>query len=177
MGMTATLVMWPNPFDQAFLFLSQEGSTWNLVSIGLVVIEEKTLKNIDSEKFGQSMTLSVGTHKASCTYLVDCIYKLLYHIDYNSLWKRHCFNFFPYKSIGDQIWPCHKIGQGQPMVIIWTSLVVLKYPMLHTNLQVIGLLVPEKKNFSCFTIYGQGIAVSLVMWPGPFEQTFVSYLI
>ena len=47
----------------------------------------------------------------------------------------HCFTFFPNKSIRDQIWPCHKIGQGQPRVIIWTKLVVLKHPMLHTKFQ------------------------------------------
>ena len=25
----------------------------------------------------------------------------------------------PYKSIREQSWPCHKVGQGQPMIIIW----------------------------------------------------------
>ena len=29
------------------------------------------------------------------------------------------------------IWPCNKIGQGQPKVIIWAILLVLWYPMLH----------------------------------------------
>ena len=47
----------------------------------------------------------------------------------------HCFNFFPYKSIRDQIWPCRKIGHGQPRVIIWANLVVLKHPMMHTKIQ------------------------------------------
>ena len=28
--------------------------------------------------------------------------------------KIHCFTMFSYKSIRDQIWPCRKIGQGQP---------------------------------------------------------------
>ena len=56
-------------------------------------------------------------------------------IDDNSFWKIHCFTFFPYKSTRDQIWPCCKIGQGQPSVIIWTNLVVLEYPMLHTKFQ------------------------------------------
>ena len=31
------------------------------------------------------------------------------------------------------VWSCHKIGQGQPKVIIWTILVVLQYPMLQIN--------------------------------------------
>ena len=44
----------------------------------------------------------------------------------------------------DQIWPCRKIGQGQPRVIIWANLVVLEHP----RFKVSGLLISEKKN--CF---------------------------
>ena len=40
-----------------------------------------------------------------------------------------------HKSLCDQIWPWHKIGQGQPRVIIWTTLVVLPYTMLYTKFQ------------------------------------------
>ena len=43
--------------------------------------------------------------------------------------------FFPYKSIKDQIWPCRKIGEGQPRVIFWTNSVPLEHPMLHTKFQ------------------------------------------
>ena len=46
MGMVAIFVMWPGPFEQASVPPSQGGSTWNLASIGLVVIEEKKFKNI-----------------------------------------------------------------------------------------------------------------------------------
>ena len=49
--------------------------------------------------------------------------------------KIHCFTFFPYKSIRDQIWSCRKIGWGQPRVIIWTKLVAFEHPMLHTKFQ------------------------------------------
>ena len=52
MGIVAIFVMWPRPFEQGFVPLSQGGSTWNLASIGLVVIEEKKFKNIESETFG-----------------------------------------------------------------------------------------------------------------------------
>ena len=51
MGMAAILVMWPGPFQQAFLPLFQEGATLNLASIGLVAIEEK-FKNIEYERTG-----------------------------------------------------------------------------------------------------------------------------
>ena len=46
-----------------------------------------------------------------------------------------CISFHPCRSIMKQIWPCHKNGQGQPSVIIWTNLVVLEYPMLYTKFQ------------------------------------------
>ena len=82
MDIAAILVMWPRQFEDAFVPLFQGGSTWNLASIGIVVIEEKTFKNIESERFGQShwMTLTFSTHKTSCIQLnvVDCIYQLWY---------------------------------------------------------------------------------------------------
>ena len=52
MGMVAILVMWPGPFENAFVPLSHGGSTWNLASVGRVVIEEKKFKTIESERFG-----------------------------------------------------------------------------------------------------------------------------
>ena len=55
--------------------------------------------------------------------------------------------FSPYKSIRDQIWPCLKIGQGQPKVIIWTDLLVLK---LHTKFKGHRPFGSGK----VFTIYG-----------------------
>ena len=48
MGKMAILVMWPGQFEQASIPPSQGGSTWNSASIGLVVIEEKKFKNIES---------------------------------------------------------------------------------------------------------------------------------
>ena len=66
------------------------------------------------------------------TSVICCQFQI---IDNNSFWKIHCFTFFPYKSIRDQIWPCSKIGQGLPRVIIWAHLVVLKHPMMHTKIQ------------------------------------------
>ena len=53
MGMAAILVMWPGPFEQAFLSPSQGGSTWNLASIGLVVIEEKKFKTLNLRDLDQ----------------------------------------------------------------------------------------------------------------------------
>ena len=88
----------------------------------------------------------------------------------NCFWKIHCFTLFPYKNIRYQIWPCHKIGQGQPSVIIWTNLVVLQHPMLHTKFQ--GHWPFGSGDFLRFLPY-MGIAAILVMRPEPFEQTFI----
>ena len=43
--------------------------------------------------------------------------------------------FPPHTSIRDQIWPCWKIGQGQPRVINWTNYNGPESPMLHTKPQ------------------------------------------
>ena len=118
---------------------------------------------------GQWMTLTFDIHICSCHNLVKCNYRDI--IDYNSFWNIHCFTFFPYKSIREQIWPCHKIGQGQPRVIIWINLVVLVHPMLHTKFQG-HWPFGSGEDFLRFLPY-IGMAAILVMWPGSFEQTFV----
>ena len=92
------------------------------------------------------------------TSVICCWFQIT---DDNSFWKIHCFTFFPYKSIRDQIWPCRKIGQSQPRVIIWT----LEHWMLHTKFQghrPFGSR--EEKFFKVFTIYGHG---------GHLDQTFI----
>ena len=77
-------------------------------------------------------------------------------IDSNSFWNIHCFTFFPYKNIKDQILSCSKISQGQPRVIIWTNLVVLERPMLHANFQGHRHFGSKEEDFRAFTIYGHG---------------------
>ena len=47
--MAACFVMWPGPFEQAFVPPFQGVANWNFASIGL--IEEKKFKNIESERF------------------------------------------------------------------------------------------------------------------------------
>ena len=79
-------------------------------------------------------------------------------------------NFFQYKSISDQIWPCSKTGQGQPRGIIWTNLVVFEYSMLHTKCQGHRPFGSREEHFWRFLPY-MDMAAILVMWP--FEQAFV----
>ena len=89
-------------------------------------------------------------------------------MDYNSFWNTHCFTFFPYKSIREQIWPCHNTGQGYPRDIIWTHLVVLVHLMLHTKFQGHWSFVSGEEDFLRFLPY-MGMVAILVM----FGLTFV----
>ena len=45
MGMAAILVIWPQPFEQTFIFPTQGSSRWNLSSIGLAVSKEKKFES------------------------------------------------------------------------------------------------------------------------------------
>ena len=83
--------------------------------------------------------------------------------------KINNFHFFPYKSLCEQIWPWHKMGEGQPRVIIWTTLVVLAWTMLHTKFQGHRSIGSEEEDFLRFLPY-IGMAAILVKWPWPFEQ-------
>ena len=79
-------------------------------------------------------------------------------------------DFLTVFPIRDQIWPCRKIGQGQPRVIFWTN---YDGPQCYIpSHKVIGPLVLEKNIFEVFLPY-MGVAAILVMWPRPHEQTFV----
>ena len=75
--------------------------------------------NFDQSK---RMTLTFDTHSTSLPHLVEC-FKHLWDLRLQQFpKKKNNFHFFPYKS---QIWPWRKMCQGQPRVIIWTTLVVL----------------------------------------------------
>ena len=72
----------------------------------------------------------------------------------NSFWKIHCFHLFLQKSLCYQIRLCHKIGQGQPRVIIWTNNDGQESPMLHTKFQPTGSRIEDF--WRVFNIYGRG---------------------
>ena len=63
------------------------------------------------------------------------------------------------------------MGQRQPRVIIWTTLAVLPYTMLHTKFQGHLYIGSGEEDFLRFLPY-MGMAAMLVMWPRPFEQLF-----
>ena len=49
-------------------------------------------------------------------------------------------NFFQYKCIGKQTWPCRKKVKCQCMTIILATLVDLPSPMIYANIQPQGIL-------------------------------------
>ena len=87
-------------------------------------------------------------------YLGDCVYQLWMPLATIASYKSSFSFFFPNKSLNDQIWLCRKVGQSQPRVTFWVNLVQLEYSLMSLN--VIGHLVPEKKIFKGFYLYGHG---------------------
>ena len=63
------------------------------------------------------------------------------------------------------------MGQGQPRVIIWTTLVVLKYMILHTKFQGHWSIGSGEEDFLRFLPY-MGMAAILVMWPNSIVPIF-----
>ena len=63
---------------------------------------------------------------------------------------------FSHIKAWDQIWSCRKISQGQSRVIIWTNLVVLEHPMLHSKFQGHRPFGSEEEDFLRFSIFNGG---------------------
>ena len=87
--------------------------------------------------------------------------------------KNRLFYLFPIQKHKGLNLPLRKIGQGQPIVIIWTNLVVLEHEMLHTKIQGHRPFGSGEEDFFLRFLPYTGMKASLVMWPWPFEQTFV----
>ena len=137
MGMTAILVMWPEPFEQTFVPPSHEGYKWNLASIGLAVSKDKNNKMLNLSDLGPRPMndLDLLYLYRFINHLVNCIYQLRHH-RLQKILKNPLFYLFPiHLHKGPNIWSCHKIGQGQHSVIIWTNLVALEHPMMQIKFQ------------------------------------------
>ena len=89
-----------------------------------------------------------------------------YDFGLKNLWKMKISRFFPYKCIRNQIWPCRKVGQGQPRIIIHVcaNLVGPTFPNLNTKSQGHKPSGSEEKDFKGFLPY-MGVVAILVMWP------------
>ena len=67
----------------------------------------------------------------------------------------HCFTFFLFKCLKDQIWPCSKIGQGQLRVIIYIIFIGLKSLSLLSKFQGNLIYGSGEKDFKqVITLYG-----------------------
>ena len=60
--------------------------------------------------------------------------------------------------MGNLCWPCHKIGQGHPRVMIYINFVELLSLMLHAKFQNHRLSGPGEDNFQRFLLF-------IAMWP------------
>ena len=80
-----------------------------------------------------------------------------------SVIEMNILRFSPCKCIRNQIWPCHKVGQGQPRFIICANLVGPTSPILHTKSQSQWPFGSREEEIQrVFTIYGHGGHVSHV---------------
>ena len=109
-------------------------------------------------------------HWYSFNHLVNSIYQLWY------CWLQQFLKnplFYPYKSIRDQNWPCHKIGHGRSTQghhlnksgSTWA-------PNAAYQLSRSSTFWFRRRRFFKAVPYMDMVTI-LVMWPGPFEQTFV----
>ena len=161
-GMAAILVMWHKPFVYSLSF----PITWRLhMKLGFISLAVSKIKKLENVESGWPWT-EVNEWPWPLIFTASSNFD---NIDYNSFRNIHYFIFLPYKSLGDQTWSCHKIGQCQSRVIIWT---VLEPPMIHTNCQGHRFFGSREEDFLRF-LPCMGMAAILVMWPGPFEQTLV----
>ena len=60
------------------------------------------------------------------------------------------FQLFSFKSIIDQIWPCHKVGQGRPRVIIYINFYKESPRCYIPSFKAIRQVALEKNFFFCF---------------------------
>ena len=72
-----------------------------------------------------------------CIHVItySTIYIKFWFICFNGFYKIINLRIFQWKSIRKQSCPCHKVGQGQHKIIIWTNFVWPGSPMLYTKLE------------------------------------------
>ena len=98
----------------------------------------------------QEMTLTFNTHISSLSQLISG-HRL------QKFWKFNSFHFFLYISLGYQIWPCRKIGQGQSRVSIWPNYDRQESTMRHTKFSGNQSTGSGEEDFwRVFTIYRHG---------------------
>ena len=127
---------------------SHGGSIWNLASKWLLFfVEEQKFETVEHEwpwaKVDEwPFPWIVINHQV----LIFSTISINFHLTgFNSFLEIYSLSIFPYKNIRNQIWPCCKIGEGQPRVIIWIDWEYSSNQCRIPSLKFICLLVPEKK--------------------------------
>ena len=101
---------------------------------------------------GQKLTFTFHTLISS----ISCLHLTTFRSQASRVSKNTVFNLF-YRKACYQIWPCHKLGQGQPRIIIWTNYDGLESLMLHTKFPGNWSTGSGEEDFwRVFTIYGCG---------------------
>ena len=165
MGIAATFVMRPGPFNKLSLPHPKEAPYEIWLQSALWLLRNRSLKilNLSDLDQGQSMALTFVTHKLHVLISLTASTNF-YIIDYKSFWKIHCFNFFPYKSIGDQIWPCHdrsRSTQGHHLNKRGSTRVPnAAYKRSRSS----AFWFQSRRIFHVFTIYGHGGHLGHVTW-------------
>ena len=79
--MAAILVMWPKPLELTSIPPTHEAPIEIWLQWALPLLRKRSSKILNLSDLDQSqwMTLTFGTHKASCTHPVDFTYQLWYH--------------------------------------------------------------------------------------------------
>ena len=158
MIMVNILIIWPKSHKHTFIPPSHKVFTCKLVSISPAILEKIKILNLRHP--GQSSLNDLGSYKSSFRWLHI---STLNDIGYNSFTKIHSFAFFPYNNLSDQSWPCRKIDQGQPRVIIKINFLKPEYPMVQTKFQGHRPFISWEEDFQKFLPY-MGLVAILITW-------------
>ena len=150
MGIAVILFNGTEPFDQIIIILSTEDPMWNLMKVIQEVWEKKTLK--DFTFLYMFIAQGQGQIIHEIWWYLNSFTSLIMHCKFqplvlNTYWENDFSTFSPYKCMRAQIWPCCKKDKGQPMTIIWTSLVDLESPMVYSKTQPQSFLGSGEEDF------------------------------
>ena len=117
----------------------------------------------------QIIILTFGNKISSFANLVKHIYQTWYLR--KIVCENHYLSIFAYKSITYHSWPCHGLGQGQPMVIICIKYDELVSSILHAKFEGHQSFGSGGEFYEEF-LPCMDVATILVKWPRHKEQTF-----
>ena len=158
MGMAAIIVMWPLIFVINLLLSTMKFELdWFLRKLFKYIdgtpiweiLADRSKVNLDFWNLFIAIVTLLSTYEVRIMTLASTVFKK------NNLSKK-----FQFKCIRKHIWPWHKVGQGQPRIIIWTNIAGPTSPMLTYQ-------VPRSWAF-WFLRRCMGMLTILVMWPEQF---------